>query len=369
MNIIDLKRKSLGWVARDPGDSTGGGDASASPGAVSAATAASSPSATSASEGGTSYGSFQGGYGNIGGWSSAGTGNDPGGPASPSGNYNPNASPSSTAPSESLSKNEDVTYSLDATADRLGLSEDDRATLSAMNLTQGDLASLNAAHDLGYAADGTRSLMSTLGVIPGMSQDTFFSLESQVPGNVGERLGLALSPMNAIGQIAMQLNPAYGLFRGVADVTNNMQAGMSFGDAAYGAVKDRVAGIVGGKVNQAVGAAIGPGLGQYNKAASVANIFGAGMPSINPGGIVANAAFGKPSSPQATASNGGGLTSPDGSAVQGNSSGGWSSGSRGSVHKDLAPAMQVEDQKPAEISTFTPKKFKDISYADWRKEQ
>lgn len=340
MNIIDLKRKSLGWVARDPGD------ASASPGAVSAATAASSPSATSASEGGTSYGSFQGGYGNISGWSSAGTGNDPGGPASPSGSY-----------------------SLDATADRLGLSEDDRATLSAMNLTQGDLASLNAAHDLGYAADGTRSLMSKLGVIPGMSQDTFLSLESQVPGNVGERLGLALSPMNAIGQIAMQSNPAYGLFRGVADVTNNMQAGMSFGDAAYGAVKDRVAGIVGGKVNQAVGAAIGPGLGQYNQAASVANIFGAGMPSINPGGIVANAAFGKPSAPQATASNGGGLTSPDGSAVQGNSSGGWSSGSSGSVHKDLAPAMQVEDQKPAEISTFAPKKFRDISYADWRKEQ
>lgn len=345
MNILDLKRKSLGWVARDPGDSTGGGDASASPGAVSAATAASSPSATSASEGGTSYGSFQGGYGNIGGWSSAGTGNDPGGLASPSG-----------------------FYSLDATAARLGLSEDDSATLSAMNVTQGDLASLNAAHDLGYAADGTRSLMSKLGMIPGMSQDGFFSLESQVPGAAQERMGLALSPMNAIGQIAMQANPAYGLFRGVADVTNNMQAGMSFGDAAYGAVKDRVAGIVGGKVNQAVGAAVGPGLGQYNQAASVANIFGAGMPSINPGGIVANAVFGKPSAPQATASNGGGLTNPDGSAVQGNSSGGWSSGSSGSVHKDLAPAMQVEDQKPAEISTFAPKKFKNISYADWRKE-
>ena len=174
--------------------------------------------------------------------------------------------------------------------------------------------------------------------------------------------------MNAIGQIAMQANPAYGLFRGVADVTNNMQAGMSFGDAAYGAVKDRVAGIVGSKVNQAVGAAVGPGLGQYNKAASVANIFGAGMPSINPGGIVANAVFGKPSAPQATASNGGGLTSPDGSAVHGNSSGGWSSGSSGSAHKDLAPAMQVEDQKPAEVSTFTPKKFKNISYADWKKD-
>lgn len=346
MNILDLKRKSLGWVALESGDSSGGGDASASPGAVSAATAASSPSATSASEGGTSYGSFQSGYGNIGGWSSAGTGNDPGGPASPSGDY-----------------------SLDATADRLGLSEDDRATLSAMNVTQGDLASLNAAHDLGYAADGTRSLMSKLGVIPGMSQDGFFSLESQVPGNVEGRLGLALSPVNAIGQIAMQANPAYGLFRGVADVTNNMQAGMSFGDAAYGAVKDRVAGIVGSKVNQAVGAAVGPGLGQYNQAASVANIFGAGMPSINPGGIVANAVFGKPSAPQATAGNGAGLTSPDGSTVQGNSNGGWASGSGGSAHKDLAPAMQVEDQKPAEISTFTPKKFKDISYADWRKEQ
>ena len=333
MNIIDLKRKSLGWVARDPGDSSGGGDASASPGAVSAATAASSPSATSASEGGTSYGSFQGGYGNIGGWSSAGTGNDPGGPASPSGNYNPNASPSSTAPSES------------------------------------QLSSLAAASDLGYGTDPSeRSLMSKLGIIPGMSQDNFFSLESQVPGNVGERLGLALSPVNAIGQIAMQLNPAYSLFRGVADTVNNMDAGMSFGDAAWSAAKDRVTGIVAGKVNQAVGAAVGPGLGQYNQAASVANIFGAGMPSINPGGIVANAAFGKPSAPQATASNGGGLTSPDGSAVQGNSSGGWSSGSSGSVHKDLAPAMQVEDQKPAEISTFTPKKFKDISYADWRKE-
>lgn len=345
MNILDLKRKSLGWTLRDPGDSSGGGDASASPGAVSAATAASSPSATSASEGGTSYGSFQSGYGNIGGWSSAGTGN------------------------ESLSKNEDGSYSLDATADRLGLSADDRATLSAINVTQGDLASLNAAHDLGYAADGTRSLMSKLGTIPGMSQDGFFSLESQVPGNVEGRLGLALSPVNAIGQIAMQANPAYGLFRGVADVTNNMQAGMSFGDAAYGAVGDRVAGIVGSRVNQAVGAAVGPGLGQYNQAASVANIFGAGMPSINPGGIVANAVFGKPSAPQATASNGGGLTSPDGSAVHGNSSGGWSRGSSGSVHKDLAPAMQVEDQTPEELSTFTPKKFKDISYADWRKEQ
>lgn len=345
MNILDLKRKSLGWVARESGDSSGGGDASASPGAVSAATAASSPSATSASEGGTSYGSFQSGYGNIGGWSSAGTGN------------------------ESLSKNEDGSYSLDATAARLGLSADDRATLSAMNVTQGDLASLNAAHDLGYAADGTRSLMSKLGTIPGMSQDGFFSLESQVPGNVEGRLGLALSPVNAIGQIAMQANPAYGLFRGVADVTNNMQAGMSFGDAAYGAVKDRVAGIVGSKVNQAVGAAVGPGLGQYNQAASVANIFGAGMPSINPGGIVANAVFGKPSAPQATASNGGGLTSPDGTAVQGYSNGGWSSGSGGAAHKDLAPAMQVEDQTPEELSTFTPKKFKDISYADWRKEQ
>ena len=345
MNILDLKRKSLGWTLRDPGDSSGGGDASASPGAVSAATAASSPSATSASEGGTSYGSFQSGYGNIGGWSSAGTGN------------------------ESLSKNEDGSYSLDATADRLGLSADDRATLSAINVTQGDLASLNAAHDLGYAADGTRSLMSRLGTIPGMSQDGFFSLESQVPGNVEGRLGLALSPVNAIGQIAMQANPAYGLFRGVADVTNNMQAGMSFGDAAYGAVIDRVAGIVGSKVNQAVGAAVGPGLGQYNQAASVANIFGAGMPSINPGGIVANAVFGKPSAPQATASNGGGLTSPDGTAVQGYSNGGWSSGSGGAAHKDLAPAMQVEDQTPEELSTFTPKKFKDISYADWRKEQ
>ena len=345
MNILDLKRKSLGWTLRDPGDSSGGGDASASPGAVSAATAASSPSATSASEGGTSYGSFQSGYGNIGGWSSAGTGN------------------------ESLSKNEDGSYSLDATADRLGLSADDRATLSAINVTQGDLASLNAAHDLGYAADGTRSLMSKLGTIPGMSQDGFFSLESQVPGNVEGRLGLALSPVNAIGQIAMQANPAYGLFRGVADVTNNMQAGMSFGDAAYGAVIDRVAGIVGSKVNQAVGAAVGPGLGQYNQAASVANIFGAGMPSINPGGIVANAVFGKPSAPQATASNGGGLTSPDGTAVQGYSNGGWSSGSGGAAHKDLAPAMQVEDQTPEELSTFTPKKFKDISYADWRKEQ
>lgn len=360
MNILDLKRKSLGWTLRDPGDSSGGGDASASPGAVSAATAASSPSATSASEGGTSYGSFQSGHGNIGGWSSAGTGNDPGGPASPSGDYNPN---------ESLSKNEDGSYSLDATAARLGLSEDDSATLSAINVTQGDLASLNAAHDLGYAADGTRSLMSKLGTIPGMSQDGFFSLESQVPGNVEGRLGLALSPVNAIGQIAMQANPAYGLFRGVADVTNNMQAGMSFGDAAYGAVKDRVAGIVGSKVNQAVGAAVGPGLGQYNQAASVANIFGAGMPSINPGGIVANAVFGKPSAPQATASNGGGLTSPDGTAVQGYSNGGWSSGSGGAAHKDLAPAMQVEDQTPEELSTFTPKKFKDISYADWRKEQ
>jgi hypothetical protein len=345
MNILDLKRKSLGWTLRDPGDSSGGGDASASPGAVSAATAASSPSATSASEGGTSYGSFQSGYGNIGGWSSAGTGN------------------------ESLSKNEDGSYSLDATADRLGLSADDRATLSAMNVTQGDLASLNAAHDLGYAADGTRSLMSKLGAIPGMSQDGFFSLESQVPGNVEGRLGLALSPVNAIGQIAMQANPAYGLFRGVADVTNNMQAGMSFGDAAYGAVGDRVAGIVGSRVNQAVGAAVGPGLGQYNQAASVANIFGAGMPSINPGGIVANAVFGKPSAPQATASNGGGLTSPDGTAVQGYSNGGWSSSSGGAAHKDLAPAMQVEDQTPEELSTFTPKKFKDISYADWRKEQ
>ena len=331
MNILDLKRKSLGWVARESGDSSGGGDASASPGATSAASAASSPSATSASDGGTSYGSFQGGWGNVGGWSSPGTGNDPGGPVS--GNYNPNASPSSTAPSES------------------------------------QLSSLAAASALGYGTDPSeRSLASKLGVIPGMSQDQFFSLESQVPGNVGERLGLALSPVHAIGQIAMQANPAYGLFRGVADTVNNMNAGMSFGDAAWSAAKDRVAGIVGGKVNQAVGAAIGPGLGQYNKAASVANIFGAGMPSINPGGIVANAVFGKPSAPQATAGNGGGLTSPDGSAVQGNSSGGWSSGSSGSVHKDLAPAMQVEDQKPAEVSTFTPKKFKDISYADWKKE-
>ena len=349
MNILDLKRKSLGWVAREGdggggggdgggggwgGGGWGGGDASASPGAVSAATAASSPSATSAAEGGTSYGSFQGGWGNVGGWSSPGTGNDPGGPASPSGNYNPNASPSSTAPSES------------------------------------QLSSLAAASDLGYGTDPSeRSLMSKLGIIPGMSQDNFFSLESQVPGNVGERLGLALSPMNAIGQIAMQLNPAYGLFRGVADTVNNMDAGMSFGDAAWSAAKDRVTGIVAGKVNQAVGAAVGPGLGQYNQAASVANIFGAGMPSINPGGIVANAVFGKPSAPQATASNGGGLTSPDGSAVHGNSSGGWSRGSSGSVHKDLAPAMQVKDQTPEELSTFTPKKFKDISYADWRKEQ
>lgn len=355
MNILDLKRKSLGWTLRDPGDSSGGGDSSAHGPPTSAGVGPSNPSSPSSSSGG--------------GWGTAAYGNSiaginfAGGLAT--GNYR---TAGWATPNESLSKNEDGSYSLDATADRLGLSADDRATLSAMNVTQGDLASLNAAHDLGYAADGTRSLMSKLGTIPGMSQDGFFSLESQVPGNVEGRLGLALSPVNAIGQIAMQANPAYGLFRGVADVTNNMQAGMSFGDAAYGAVKDRVAGIVGSKVNQAVGAAVGPGLGQYNQAASVANIFGAGMPSINPGGIVANAVFGKPSAPQATASNGGGLTSPDGTAVQGYSNGGWSSGSGGAAHKDLAPAMQVEDQTPEELSTFTPKKFKDISYADWKKD-
>lgn len=356
MNIIDLKRKSLGWTLRDPGDPSGGGDPSAHGPPSPSGVGPSSPSAPSSS--------FSGGWGTVSYGNSIAGMNFAGGIAT--GDF---GTAGWAMPNESLSKNEDVTYSLDATADRLGLSEDDRATLSAMNLTQGDLASLNAAHDLGYAADGTRSLMSKLGVIPGMSQDTFFSLESQVPGNVGERLGLALSPMNAIGQIAMQLNPAYGLFRGVADTVNNMDAGMSFGDAAWSAAKDRVTGIVAGKVNQAVGAAVGPGLGQYNQAASVANIFGAGMPSINPGGIVANAAFGKPSAPQATAGKGTGLTSPDGSAVQGNSSGGWSSGSSGSAHKDLAPAMQVEDQKPAEVSTFTPKKFNDISFADWRKEQ
>lgn len=356
MNILDLKRKSLGWVARESGDSSGGGDSSAHGPPTSAGVGPSNPSSPSSSS--------------VGGWGTAAYGNSiaginfAGGLAT--GNYR---TAGWATPNESLSKNEDGSYSLDATAARLGLSEDDSATLSAMNVTQGDLASLNAAHDLGYAADGTRSLMSKLGTIPGMSQDGFFSLESQVPGNVEGRLGLALSPVNAIGQIAMQANPAYGLFRGVADVTNNMQAGMSFGDAAYGAVIDRVAGIVGSKVNQAVGAAVGPGLGQYNQAASVANIFGAGMPSINPGGIVANAVFGKPSAPQATASNGGGLTSPDGTAVQGYSNGGWSSGSGGAAHKDLAPAMQVEDQTPEELSTFTPKKFKDISYADWRKEQ
>lgn len=356
MNILDLKRKSLGWVARESGDSSGGGDSSAHGPPTSAGVGPSNPSSPSSSS--------------VGGWGTAAYGNSiaginfAGGLAT--GNYR---TAGWATPNESLAKNEDGSYSLDATAARLGLSEDDSATLSAINVTQGDLASLNAAHDLGYAADGTRSLMSKLGTIPGMSQDGFFSLESQVPGNVEGRLGLALSPVNAIGQIAMQANPAYGLFRGVADVTNNMQAGMSFGDAAYGAVRDRVAGIVGSKVNQAVGAAVGPGLGQYNQAASVANIFGAGMPSINPGGIVANAVFGKPSAPQATASNGGGLTSPDGTAVQGYSNGGWSSGSGGAAHKDLAPAMQVEDQTPEELSTFTPKKFKDISYADWRKEQ
>lgn len=356
MNILDLKRKSLGWTLRDPGDSSGGGDSSAHGPPTSAGVGPSNPSSPSSSS--------------VGGWGTAAYGNSiagmnfAGGIAT--GNY---GTAGWATPNESLSKNEDGSYSLDATAARLGLSEDDSATLSAINVTQGDLASLNAAHDLGYAADGTRSLMSKLGIIPGMSQDGFFSLESQVPGNVEGRLGLALSPVNAIGQIAMQLNPAYGLFRGVADTVNNMDAGMSFGDAAWSAAKDRVTGIVAGKVNQAVGAAVGPGLGQYNQAASVANIFGAGMPSINPGGIVANAVFGKPSAPQATASNGGGLTSPDGSAVHGNSSGGWSRGSSGSVHKDLAPAMQVKDQTPEELSTFTPKKFKDISYADWRKEQ
>ena len=338
MNILDLKRKSLGRTLQSSdgdGGYSGGGLSGSLGGGFGVGTTGGTGLSGSLG-GGVGVGTTGTGYGGSGGL--GGGGNSYGGWSS----------------------------TTDA-SDNLGLSADDKALLRAINPTSDDIASLKAAHELGFTSDpNDRTLMSKLGIIPGMSQDKFFSLESQVPGAAQDRMSLAFSPIAALGQIAMQSNPAYGVFRGVADTVNNMNDGMSFGDAVYGAVKDKVAGIVGGKINQAVGAAVGPGLGKYNTAASIANIFGAGIPSINPGGIVANAVFGKPSAPQATAGNGGGLTNPDGSAVQGVNSGGWSSGSS---HKDPAPYTKVESQAPPEFSTFTPKKFKDISFADWQQEK
>ena len=97
---------------------------------------------------------------------------------------------SPTSAAEPFTVNPDGPYSLTETVQRAGLSDDDAATLAAVtNLTPGELASINAAHDLGYRSDpNDQSWASKLGLIPGMSQDTFFSLQDKVPGAKDARM-------------------------------------------------------------------------------------------------------------------------------------------------------------------------------------
>jgi hypothetical protein len=184
--------------------------------------------------------------------------------------------------------------------------------------------------------------------------------EAEHPNLLDTRMDKLTGVMNGVGQTVMNAVPGMGYMKAIANTVNKVEGGMSVADAITGTVKDYASGIVASKINGAVGAAV-PGLSQVNKGISLANMAGAGIPSINPGGIVSNAVFGKPSTPNATV-NGNALTSPDGTNVSGLASSGWSSSGN---HGNLAPVMTVKDQTPTatKAPAFSPRHFNtDLEY-------
>lgn len=396
MNILDLKRKSLGWVALEPGDSTGGGEAHGPP--TSAGVGPSNPS--SPSYGGSGH--------DVGGWSLGGpvpslsipnysiaTGQAPGATATISTSADPGGSLTTSNPGYVTGTGGGARVSVDPQSYQLG-TLDGR---SEQGFTQSQIdswagmspvyqARFNVVNQLpsyyNHADPGLREaafdatnpskwgLLNRLGFRGlGVTQDNYIDNETESQRN--DRMGLVGNAINRVGMTAFNAVPGGGAVLTAARALDAVQnRGWSVADAAKTAAFDIGGGLVASNVNKAVMGAIGAdgraAVGQYNTLASIANLGAPGtLPSVNPGGLLVSGAaqelgykaFGKPS----------GMTMPDGRAtVTAGDIGGWSSGGGSAAHKDLAPAMQVEDQTPEELSTFTPRKFKDISYADWKKD-
>jgi hypothetical protein len=118
-----------------------------------------------------------------------------------------------------------------------------------------------------------------------------------LPGNPNQTYAQALGvvdyanpAMQGVANLAMMAMPA-PMKLGI-NFAKSMNDGSSFGDALTQAAKDFVTGKAIGAVNQSVGQALGPDtakvLGDYNKYASYADAFGAKVPTVSAGGIIAN---------------------------------------------------------------------------------
>jgi len=119
-----------------------------------------------------------------------------------------------------------------------------------------------------------------------------------------------------------------------------IEGGMSLEDAAKATASDLAMGWLGGKVNGAVGKALGPdgraALGAYNQAASLASLAGYNLPGANAGSYVTGAVRGALGLPTLSGKPTG-LTSADGASIT-SLTGGWSSSNESSGQGAAAPA-------------------------------
>lgn len=205
-----------------------------------------------------------------------------------------------------------------------------------------------------------------LGVVPGMSFDEQRQFEENTPGAAQTRFDRMNDIASAASNIAISMAPGAGLLKTGINMARNIEAGVPFDKALQLAVTDSLKGYAAGAINKEFSKAIGPDaagmLGSYNKAASVANMLGAGVPGINVGATVVNNTFGPPSGPARTNSGGGAQLDSTGAQVYGGVGAGWtSSGGSGGSGVDSKPATQPEQPAvqsvPSAIPTAT--RFKD----------
>lgn len=173
-----------------------------------------------------------------------------------------------------------------------------------------------------------KSLAERLGVKFGVSKDDYFNNRTTYERD--DAMGLVGDALNRAGQIAISAVPGGSAMMTIGKALDAMDKGMSFADAAKAAAFGIGGGLVAGKINSAVGQALGPdvskAIGTYNQFGSLANLANPGsVPAFNPGSQAvgyARDAFGVPSLGAPS-----GMTTPSGDPVQ--SYGGWSSGSSG----------------------------------------
>jgi hypothetical protein len=155
----------------------------------------------------------------------------------------------------------------------------------------GGTTGISSSQSTHYSPDVTYGMLNELKNLGLGQQDA--------PGNAGQTINQALAAKTtgnflekAIPAI-IQMVPGGGTMMTVGKVLAAVDGGMSLGDALKHAMVDVGGNLLSGSINKGVGQALGPdfakALGMYNMGSSAANLFGAGLPTLNPGGMAVNA--------------------------------------------------------------------------------